>query len=39
MNIDQSVMEDEAWCASVDCFVVRAAGSRIVVSLQTTKAV
>lgn len=36
--IDQRVMEDEAWCASVDCFAVRATGSRIVVSLQTAKA-
>lgn len=35
--IDQSVMEDEAWCASVDCFVVRAAGSRVVVSQGSVK--
>lgn len=37
--IDQRVMEDKARCASVDCFAVRAAGSRIVVSLQTAMAV
>lgn len=37
MIIDQRVMQDKAQCASVDCFAVRTAGSRIVVSLQTAK--
>lgn len=37
--IDQRVIEDKARCATVDCFAVRAAGSRIVVSLQPAKAV
>lgn len=39
MIIDQRVMQDKAQCASVDCFAVSTAGSRIVVSLQTAKAV
>lgn len=39
MIIDQRVMQDNAQCASVDCFAVSTAGSRIVVSLQTAKAV
>lgn len=39
MIIDQRVMQDKAQRASVDCFVVSAAGSRIVVSLQTAQAV
>lgn len=39
MIIDQRVMQDKARCASVDCFAVSTAGSRIVVSLQTAKAV
>lgn len=39
MIIDQRVMQDKAQCASVDCFAVSTAESRIVVSLQTAKAV
>lgn len=39
MIIDQRVMQDKAQRASVDCFVVSTAGSRIVVSLQTAEAV
>lgn len=37
MIIDRRVMQDKAQCASVDCFAVSAAGSRIVVSLQTAR--
>lgn len=39
MIIDQCVMQDKAQCASVDCFAVSTAGSRVVVSLQTARAV